>query len=107
MKKFSKYTVVLSLMAVATAPILSGCTALSGRETTTEYLDDAGITASVKSDILKDPELSAVQIHVETFKGIVQLSGFVDSLKKSTRAANIARHTQGVRSVKNNIIVRR
>lgn len=100
--KFKNY---LSLMGIVT--LLTACSALSGRETAGEYVDDASITASVKTEILQDPKLKALQIHVETFKNQVQLSGFVDSSAEVLRAGQIARNVQGVQDVKNNLVVRK
>ncbi|MBX9805242.1 MAG: BON domain-containing protein [Alphaproteobacteria bacterium] len=87
--------------------ILAGCAAFSGRETAGEYLDDAAITGSVKSEILNDPKLKLFRIHVETFQNEVQLSGFVDSAAEKAEAERVARKVEGVRSVKNSIVVRK
>jgi hyperosmotically inducible protein len=87
--------------------LLSACTVFSGRETAGEYIDDASITASVKNEILNDPTLKVSQIHVETFKNQVQLSGFVDSSKEFIRAGQIARDVKGVQRVENNLVVRK
>ena len=96
---------IACLMSITVA--LAACAAFSGRETAGEYIDDAAITASVKSEILQDPHLKMFQIHVETFKNQVQLSGFVDSARESDRAEQIARHSKGVQDVKNNLVVRK
>jgi osmotically-inducible protein OsmY len=95
----------LSLMAILI--ILSACSALSGRETAGEYVDDASITTSVKNEIFQDPKLKLFQIHVETFKNQVQLSGFVDTSSEVARAGQIARSVPGVQDVKNNLVVRK
>jgi hyperosmotically inducible protein len=95
----------LGLMSIVI--LLAGCAAFSGRETAGEYVDDAGITASVKNEIFQDPKLKMFQIHVETFKNQVQLSGFVDSQREAARAGQIARSVQGVQGVSNNLVVRR
>jgi osmotically-inducible protein OsmY len=87
--------------------ILSACSVFTGRESTSEYVDDASITASVKNQILQDPKLSGFQIHVETFKNQVQLSGFVDTSAEVARAGQIAREVPGVQDVKNSIVVRK
>lgn len=100
-----KITNLLSYLTIVV--ILSACAAFSGRETAGEYMDDASITAAVKNEFIKDPKLSAFQIHVETFKNQVQLSGFVDSQTESLRAGQIARDVQGVKDVRNNIVVRK
>jgi hyperosmotically inducible protein len=95
----------MSLMCVVA--LLAACAAFSGRETAGEYVDDAGITGSVKSEIMQDPNLKMFQIHVETFQNQVQLSGFVDSQAEVERAGQIARNVQGVEGVKNNLVVRK
>lgn len=95
----------LCLMVVIT--ILSACAAFSGRETAGEYVDDASITASVKNALIQDSSLKAHQIHVETFKNQVQLSGFVDSSREVMKAGQIAKNISGVESVKNSIVVRK
>jgi hyperosmotically inducible protein len=97
-----KTFVAISLITLS----LNACTALTGRETAGQYMDDATITADVKAEIMRDPSLNMFQISVETFKNEVQLSGFVDSTKKVRRAGEIARKTPGVKSVKNNLIVK-
>jgi osmotically-inducible protein OsmY len=83
--------------ACATKPIL---------ENTGEFIDDSVITTKIKSQIAGDSILKAFQISVETFKGTVQLSGFVNSQKDVERADEIANNVKGVRSVKNNLIVK-
>jgi hypothetical protein len=87
--------------------LLAGCAAFSGRETAGEYVDDAAITASVKNEIFQDPKIKTFQIHVETFKNQVQLSGFVDSPREIARAGEIARNVKGVQGVKNSLVVRK
>ncbi len=96
-------TAILCLLMM----ILASCAALTGRETAGEYIDDSAITTKVKSAIFKDPNLRASEIHVETFQGTVQLSGFVDSASASLKAAKHARSTKGVKSVTNNLVVRK
>jgi hypothetical protein len=75
-------------------------------ESTGEYVDDSAITAKVKAAILEDPELKTLQISVKTFKGVVQLSGFVDSKEMVARAGEVAGQVSGVREVKNDLIVK-
>ncbi|MBX9804594.1 MAG: BON domain-containing protein [Alphaproteobacteria bacterium] len=95
----------LALLSVAV--LVSACAAFSGRETAGEYVDDASITTSVKSNILQDSSLKMFQIHVETFKNQVQLSGFVDSAAEISRAGQIAKSVDGVQGVKNNLVLRK
>lgn len=99
--KFKNFAGVMAL-----ALLLSACAAFTGRETAGEYLDDTAITTAVKTKILQDSTLKSFSIHVETFQNTVQLSGFVDSIKESQRAAQLAYNVKGVRSVKNNLVVR-
>jgi osmotically-inducible protein OsmY len=83
-----------------------GCASTQKREGTGEYLDDSAITTKVKAAIFNEPNLKVFQINVETFKGDVQLSGFVDSSQSVSKAGEVARGVKGVRSVKNNLIVK-
>ena len=102
-------TIVTCLAAacLAVAPIFSvGCAGTSTRQSTGEFVDDSALTAKVKTELIRDPVVKARQVEVETFKGIVQLSGFVDTDEQRTRAAEIARTVTGVNEVKNNITVK-
>jgi hyperosmotically inducible protein len=78
-----------------------GCAGTSHKESTGEYIDDSYISTKVKTSILK--ELKSAEINVETFKGVVQLSGFVSSQSDIDRAVAIARSVKGVESVKNDM----
>ena len=71
-----------------------------------DYMDDAGITAKIKADILRDPTLKVLQIHVTTTKGVVTLSGTVDSQLSIDRAVDLARGNQNVTSVENNLTLK-
>ena len=92
----------LAMLAV----LLTGCAMFSGRESAGEYVDDATITSKVKADILGDPALKVLQVNVETMQGVVQLSGFVDSQRSETKAVDLARRVHGVKSVKDDLVVR-
>jgi osmotically-inducible protein OsmY len=83
-----------------------GCASTQKSSSTGEYVDDSVITTKVKTAILGDPELKVFQINVETFKGEVQLSGFVDSAQAVTKAGEVARNVKGVTKVKNDLIVK-
>ena len=85
---------------------VAGCASTSRQEGTGEYVDDSVITTKVKAAILNDSELKVLQINVETFKGVVQLSGFVDSRAMMSRAVEVTRGVSGVKSVKNDMRVR-
>jgi osmotically-inducible protein OsmY len=83
-----------------------GCASTATKESAGEYVDDAAITAKVKASIFNEPTLKSTEINVETFKGDVQLSGFVAQPQDAQRAAEIARGVKGVTSVKNDIRVK-
>jgi len=85
---------------------VAGCAGTYKKESTGEYIDDSVLTAKVKAEIFNDPDLKVLQINVETFKGVVQLSGFVNSSKTAFRAVEVARSVKGVQSVKNDIVVK-
>ncbi|MCR4298718.1 MAG: BON domain-containing protein [Gallionella sp.] len=88
--------------AMALASVL-GCASTPTHEGTGEYIDDTVITSKVKSAILNEPSLKSAEINVETFKGVVQLSGFVNSRSDINKTAEIARSVKGVKSVKNDM----
>jgi osmotically-inducible protein OsmY len=104
MKKMNimiRYFALLMLVATFVA-----CASTPNQESTGEYVDDSVITTKVKSLLAADDFLKSFKISVETFKGDVQLSGIVDSQKAVDKAAEITRSVQGVKSVKNNLIVK-
>jgi len=82
------------------------CASTSKQEGTGEYIDDSVITTKIKSQLAADDFLKSFQISVESRKGIVQLSGFVDSQKAVDKAGQIARGVEGVKSVRNDLIVK-
>lgn len=98
---FLRYFFLLMLIATFMA-----CASTSKQESTGEYVDDSVITTKVKMLLLKDEFLKSFQISVETYRGIVQLSGFVDSQEIVDKAGQIANSVKGVKSVKNNLIVK-
>lgn len=103
MTLFKRLSAVLSGLLVASA---LGCAATSTRESTGGYIDDAAITTKVKTAIFNEPSLTSMEISVETFKGVVQLSGFVSSANAISKAADVARRVDGVVSVKNDMRLR-
>ncbi len=94
---FSAFLLALVLMATA------GCASTHRQEGTGEYVDDSVITTKVKAMLFDEPNLRSGQINVETFKGVVQLSGFVGTREDINRAVEIARSVKGVDSVKNDM----
>jgi osmotically-inducible protein OsmY len=94
------------LMVALLLALMAGCASTSRHEGTGEYIDDSVITAKVKAAVFDDPTLKSAEINVETFKGEVQLSGFVESQADINKAASLARGIKGVTSVKNNMHVK-
>jgi osmotically-inducible protein OsmY len=98
--------IATAVFTASLALTVVGCSSTPTRESTGEYLDDAAITAKVKAAFVNDPTLKATEINVETFKGDVQLSGFVAQPQDAQHAAEVARGVKGVTSVKNDIRVK-
>ena len=98
---FIRFLLVLMLMATFAA-----CASTSTRESTGEYVDDSVITTKVKSLLAADDFLKSFNISVETYKGTVQLSGFVASQAAVDKAVQITRGVGGVKSVKNSLVVK-
>jgi osmotically-inducible protein OsmY len=94
---FSAFVMGLMLMTAG------GCASTPRHEGSGEYVDDSVITTKVKAMLFDEPNLRSGQINVETFKGVVQLSGFVSSRADINRAVEVARSVPGVKSVKNDM----
>ena len=94
---------IASLLAALMLASLLGCAATPAQESTGQYLDDTVITTSVKAAILNEPTLKVTEIKVDTFKGVVQLSGFVGSRDSMAKAVSVAQNINGVKSVKNDM----
>jgi hypothetical protein len=94
------------LMALFVLIVFAGCAAGPRSQSTGEYIDDSVITSKVKALLIKDEALKAFQISVETYNGVVLLSGFVDSRKTIDLAGEIAQSVAGVKSVKNHLILK-
>lgn len=97
---------VASLLALGAAAGLGGCAVTDRQSSVGNYVDDTAITSKVKAKFAEDQAVSAMRLSVETLKGTVQLSGFATSEAEKARAAQIARNVDGVRAVRNDIIVR-
>lgn len=97
LKHFSAFFLAVLLVSML------GCASTSKHEGTGEYVDDSVITTKVKAAIFNEPSLKVAEINVETFKGVVQLSGFVSSRPDMSKAVEIARGVSGVTSVKNDM----
>ena len=97
---------VRALLVLLVLAVIAGCAATRTQESTGQYVDDSTITAKVKAAIFDDNTLKVYDITVETFKGTVQLSGFVNSAEIRSRAGVVASRVSGVQSVKNDLIVK-
>jgi len=93
---------VTLIVAILLASLL-GCAGTPTKEGTGEYFDDTVITGKVKAALFDEPSLKSAEINVETFKGVVQLTGFVSSRANIAKAAEVARSVKGVTSVRNDM----
>jgi osmotically-inducible protein OsmY len=98
---FIQYVVIMMLLVG-----LAACASTSKQSGTGEYIDDSVITTKVKAQLAADDFLKSFEISVETYKGVVQLSGFVDSQNAVDKAGEIAKGVAGVKSVKNDLSVK-
>lgn len=103
MKNFASTTVLCAALALAG---LAGCASTHKQESTGQYVDDTAITTKVKAAIFNEPTLKSAEINVETFKGRVQLSGFVASRASIDRAVLVTQGVSGVASVANDIRIK-
>jgi osmotically-inducible protein OsmY len=94
------------LVCLCLITVFLGCNATSKKESTGQYIDDSAITAKIKAGIFDDLRLKSLQIEVKTFKGVVQLSGFVDSAQSVTQAGEIASQVVGIKELKNDLVVK-
>lgn len=93
-------------IAALVVVFLAACAPTATREGTGEYFDDTLITSKVKAAFAADPQVKATEVKVETFKGVVQLSGFVDSRASAQKAVELARQVKGVKDVKNDTVIK-
>ena len=103
MNSFSRVSVLVAAVALTA---LAGCASTQKHESTGQYLDDTSITTRVKTAIFEEPTLKSAEINVETFKGRVQLSGFVTSRANADRAVAVAKGVSGVASVGNDMRIK-
>ncbi len=100
-KRYSAFLVMLMMS------LIIGCASTPTQEGTGEFVDDSVITSKVKTAVLEESTLKSVgEIHVETFKGIVRLSGSVSSQAKIDKAVELARKVGGVKSVTNDMTLK-
>jgi hyperosmotically inducible protein len=100
------FTRISALLFAALMVSALGCATQSEPQSAGAYMGDSWVTTQVKTAILNEPSLKVLQINVETYKGVVQLSGFVDNAASQAKAVEIARSVKGVTSVKNDMRLR-
>lgn len=103
MKYYNKFVVVFFAIVLVS---LAGCASTTGQEGAGEFVDNAVITAKVKASIFNEATLKVFEINVETFKGSVQLSGFVSTQADIDKAVKVTQRVKGVKSVKNDILLK-
>ena len=96
----------VQIAAAMLVAVLAGCAGSHTRESTAEFVDDSVITTKVKTVLLNDKVTRGLEVHVGTFKGAVELSGFVDTGADKQRAEDVAGSVKGVKSVVNGLVVR-
>lgn len=104
MSQVTKYLSAVFLAVTLASAV--GCSSTAKQESTGEYTDDVMITGKVKAAILGEATLKSAEINVETFKGVVQLSGFISSQDAANKAIALARGVAGVKSVKNDMRIK-
>jgi osmotically-inducible protein OsmY len=97
---------LMVLLLAVVASLAAACAATPTHESTGGYIDDSTITAKVKTNLAQDSKVSATDVHVKTYKGVVDLSGFVNSKSEISEAGLVAGQVSGVTSVHNNLIVK-
>lgn len=99
-------SLVIAAAAALSALVLPACSVTRDQQSVGSYVDDTALTTRVKARFAEDPKVSAMAISVETFKGLVQLSGFAKSSEERAEAEKVARSVSGVTGVKNDIAIR-
>lgn len=97
---------IASILAITSLALVVGCGATAQKEGTGEFIDDSVITTKIKAALFNEPALKSMEINVETFKGRVQLSGFVTSPSNAATAVTLARGVTGVQAVKDDIRIK-
>ena len=104
MPRHLRYSSVIVCLVLTV--VMLGCAGDRTSKSTGQLIDDNAIAAKVKTALIADPDVKSTQVNVEVFKGAVQLSGFVDSAAQAQKAVSIARNVQGVKEVRNSLIVK-
>lgn len=102
----ARTTLAAIITAVAAITTLPGCAVTRGQSSVGEYIDDAAITTQVKAKFVESKSVDAAAIKVETLEGTVMLSGFAKDANEKVAAESLARDVKGVKSVKNQLVIR-
>ncbi len=105
MKKQIAYLFVAAALTLSPAVLTTGCAVAHGRESAKEYTRDKEITTRIKASLYKDPLVKGSEVKVQSLRGVVELSGFVENQQARERAGQIAAATPGVAQVYNNLLV--
>jgi osmotically-inducible protein OsmY len=105
MKKQIAYLIIASSMALGPLAFTTGCAVTSGRESAGQYTKDKEIAARIKTRLYADRATKGTEVEVQSLRGVVQLSGFVDNQEAKNRAGEIAASTPGVVQVYNNLLL--
>lgn len=105
MKKQIVCAITAATLALIPVTFTTGCAVTRGKETAGAYAKDTEITAKIKAQLYKDPDVKGTEVHVSTLNGVVQLSGFVDSQSARARAEQLARSVSGVVDVQNSLLL--
>ena len=105
-KALKTFGLILSLSTVSLVGGLTGCAGNRYTQSTGEHIDDTATSSRVRSSLSEDTQYKYGDVSVQTFKGVVQLSGFVNSRDQKNRAGELAKRVQGIREVQNNITVK-
>jgi osmotically-inducible protein OsmY len=95
--------IALAVFIATLGASVTGCASGPRQASAGEYVDDSAVTAKVKAAIFNEPTLKSTEVNVETFKGVVQLSGFVAQREDIRKAGQVARDVNGVKSVRNDL----
>ena len=97
--------ILVASLAALPLSMMTGCAVTSGRESAGEYVDDKTMSTKIKTALARDPEVKAHQVNVTTFRGSVQLAGFIDSQAQKDRATEIIKNMEGVKELHNDLVV--
>lgn len=101
-----KHQVAKFIVCTGLLTALLGCESTDKTQSTGQILDDSVITTKVKAAIFEEPALKTMQINIKTFKGVVQISGFVDSVQNALKAGEVVKNVPGITEVRNDLVIK-